>query len=301
MANVPKELSELLIEQYGADTAQKITDGFLKKRPVTFRVNTLKETVAEVTEYFEKLGVPLKKSCWNDEAFIAPSEYESVIRASSEYENGGIYLQSLSSMIPPVVLEPAAGESILDMCAAPGGKTTQMAAISRKMADITACEKNKIRAERLRFNLERQGAGRVSVLLSDARKLDDMFSFDKILLDAPCSGSGTVSPDSKDFTVELYERSRRTQKELLKKALKLLKPGGKMVYSTCSVLAGENEEVLKSVMPQFGARILKIPPERFLGVELLPTTLEGTLCICPDGLYEGFFTALIEKPKPVRG
>ena len=96
-------------------------------------------------------------------------------------------------MIPPLVLAPRQGETVLDMAAAPGGKTTQMAALSGNAALITACEKNRIRAERMQFNLQRQGATRVSVMVEDARRLDDLFSFDRILLDAPCSGSGTIA------------------------------------------------------------------------------------------------------------
>ena len=108
------------------------------------------------------------------------------------YREGGIYLQSLSSMLPPLFLAPKAGESVLDMAAAPGGKTTQMAAMTGNQAQITACEKNKVRQKRLKYNLEKQGASGTYVMVEDARKLNDFFSFDRILLDAPCSGSGTV-------------------------------------------------------------------------------------------------------------
>ena len=130
------------------------------------------------------------------------------------------------------------------MAAAPGGKTTQMSAISKNEAMITACEKNTIRAERLKYNLEKQGAKRVNVMKEDARKLDDYFSFDKILLDAPCSGSGTENIYSKNFTEELIKRSVKVQEELLTKALKILKSGKEMVYSTCSILKEENENIL---------------------------------------------------------
>lgn len=109
------------------------------------------------------------------------------------------------------------------MAAAPGGKTTQMVALSGGKAMITACEKNAIRAERLKFNIQRQGAGRVSVLVQDARKLDDFFSFDKILLDAPCSGSGTLTVREGElvnkFSRELVDNSARLQEALLRKAL----------------------------------------------------------------------------------
>ena len=114
-------------------------------------------------------------------------------------------------MLPPIILEPKEGENILDMAAAPGGKTTQMAALTNNKAFITAVEKNKIRAERLKYNLQKQGVGCVNVMLEDARKLSDFFSFDKILLDAPCSGSGTMSIFDKNFNEELIKRSSKIQ------------------------------------------------------------------------------------------
>ena len=209
------------------------------------------------------------------------------------YENGEIYMQSLSSMLPPIVLEPKEKENILDMTAAPGGKTTQMSAMTDNKAYITACEKNKIRAERLKYNLQKQGAKMVNVMQEDARKLSDYFSFDKILLDAPCSGSGTENVLNVKFTEELIERSVKTQEELLKKALKILKPGGEMVYSTCSILKQENEDLLKKFLKKSKIEIMPInlPDE----IPMLPTTLEGTVCVCPTEIYEGFFVAKIKK------
>ena len=102
-------------------------------------------------------------------------------------------MQSLSSMLPPIILNPKEKENILDMAAAPGSKTTQIASITNNNSYITACEINNIRAERLKYNIEKQGVNCAFVMVKDARKLDDFFSFDKILLDAPCSGSGTIS------------------------------------------------------------------------------------------------------------
>ncbi len=181
------------------------------------------------------------------------------------------------------------------MAAAPGGKTTQMSALSQNQAMITACEKNKIRAERLKYNLEKQGATRVNVMTEDSRKLSEYFSFDKILLDAPCSGSGTENIYSETFTEELIKRSAKTQEELLRKALKILKPGQEMVYSTCSILQEENEDILNKILRKSNAEIVPIQKELFREVELLPVKMEGTICIKPSKLYQGFFVAKIKK------
>ena len=96
-------------------------------------------------------------------------------------------------MLPAIILQPKEKMDILDMTAAPGGKTTQMAALTNNKAHITACEMNKIRFERMKYNLEKQGATCVFAMNQDSRRIDDFFSFDQILLDAPCSGSGTLN------------------------------------------------------------------------------------------------------------
>ena len=174
-----------------------------------------------------------------------------VLRAHPLYTDGALYLQSLSAMVPALLAAPRAGQSVLDMCAAPGGKTCQLAALSNNQALITACEKNPLRAERLRYNLAAQDA-RANVMVEDARRLDPYFSFDAALLDAPCSGSGTVQlMDARQakrqrFEADLLARTVRTQQALLARALELVPAGGVVTYSTCSILADENEEVVRA-------------------------------------------------------
>lgn len=215
------------------------------------------------------------------------------------YEKGEIYLQSLSSMLPPIILNPKEDIDILDMCAAPGGKTTQMATLSGNKAHITACEMNHIRLERLKYNIEKQGASCVYVMQKDARTIDDFFSFDSILLDAPCSGSGTLNVNDsklqKTFNINLINKCKNSQLQLLKKAIKVLKPGKEMVYSTCSILSCENEEILNNVLKTEKVEIVPINFEGIEDLPLLPTSIEGTLCVCPNELYEGFFIAKIRK------
>ncbi len=299
-AQIPEFLREMLTAQYGAETAVRIMEGYTKRRPVTLRANTLRADAAGVRRRLSDAGIRWREVAWSPEALILDEAREPAVRALDLYENGEIYLQSLSSMIPPLILGPRAGECILDMAAAPGGKTTQMAALTGGAAQITACEKNYARAERLRYNLEKQGAGGVLVMNEDARKLDPFFSFDRILLDAPCSGSGTIFAAERGgaavmISQELIDRSVRTQEALLRKALQLLKPGHEMVYSTCSVLNAENERVLKRVLPGAKARVVPIRHPMTEELPLLPAEIEGTLCICPTELYEGFFVAKIQK------
>ena len=243
-------------------------------------------------EKLDEAQIEYETISWYEKALIIKNVREEEIRKLEIYENGEIYLQSLSSMLPPIILEPKAGENILDMTAAPGGKTTEIAALTENKAYITACEKNKIRAERLKFNLQKQGVKSANIMVEDARKLSDYFSFDKILLDAPCSGSGTENIFDKNFSKELVERSVKFQEELLSKALKILKPGGEMVYSTCSILKQENEKVLERVLSKRNARIEPITVQ---DIEVLPSKIAGTITVCPTENYEGFFVAKIKK------
>ncbi len=297
--NIPEFLYHLLIEQYGETLTNTIIEGYSQQRPVTLRANTLKANISNIKTVFDNLHFTYKEVSWYQDALIIENISEEDIKNLDIYKNGEIYLQSLSSMIPPIVLSPKEDENILDMAAAPGGKTTQMLALSQNKAFITACEKNKIRAERLQYNLNKQGANRVNVMIKDARQLDDFFSFDKILLDAPCSGSGTISIFDKKlgttFTEDLVNRSSKVQSDLLRKAITLLKPGHEMVYSTCSILNKENEQILQKCINLKQIEILPIDVSVFTDAILLPTSIEGTLCIAPSDLYEGFFVAKLKK------
>mgnify|MGYP004475067903 FL=1 len=292
---IPQFLEEILQKQYNNEITNKIIEGYKEQRNVTLRINTIKTTKEKIKECLNQDKIEFQEVEWNRDALIIKNAREEEIRKFDIYEKGEIYLQSLSSMLPPIILEPKEGENILDMAAAPGGKTTQMAAITNNKVFITAVEKNKIRAERLKYNLQKQGVGCVNVMLEDARKLSDFFSFDKILLDAPCSGSGTMSIFDKNFNEELIKRSSKTQEELLKKALKILKPGGEMVYSTCSILKQENEEILEKVLIKANAEIEPINLTE--NIVTLPSKIDGTITVCPTENYEGFFVAKIRKLK----
>ena len=299
LKNIPDFLYNKLLNQYGENLTEQIIEGYSKNRPVTLRVNILKNSIENVKTLFINMGYDVKEIEWYKDALVIENIDESEIRQLDIYKNGEIYLQSLSSMIPVIVLNPAEGENILDMAAAPGGKTTQISAETGDKAFITACEKNKIRADRLKYNIEKQGAKKITVLMQDARNLDNYFSFDKILLDAPCSGSGTINLNDekleKIFTEDLIIRSVKTQFELLKKAITVLKPGHEMIYSTCSILKEENEENLSKVLKSGKVELVPIDQGIFKGIPLLPVSINGTICVCPNELYEGFFIARIRK------
>lgn len=294
---IPHFLYEMLLSQYGDDVTKKIIQGYKNNRLTTLRINTIKAKTEEIQQVFINNNIQFEKVPWYEHAYIIKNVTEKEIQNLEIYKQGKIYLQSLSSMIPPLVLNPKQGTDILDMAAAPGGKTTQIAAITDNKANITACEMNQIRAERLKFNLEKQGATSVYVMTKDARTIDDFFSFDQILLDAPCSGSGIINVNDKNinevFTQKLLQKTINSQRKLIQKAINVLKVGGEMVYSTCSILEQENENIIEEALKT--KRVQIVPIEACQELPTLPSKINGTITICPNELYEGFFIAKLVK------
>ena len=296
---LPAFLMQALQTQYGEQVTAEIVEGMQAHRRTTLRVNRLKSTPEQIAEALTAAGIAYEKVPFSEDAFLLTEAREKDIWALPMYENGDVYLQSLSSMLPPLALNPQPGMDILDMAAAPGGKTTQIAALTGNRASITACEINQIRAEKMRYNLEKQGATRVNVMVKDASKLEDFFRFDQILLDAPCSGSGTIllhNPQTyKAFSEKLVRNSARIQLNLLKKALTILKSGQSMVYSTCSILAMENEDIVQKALAGAKAKVVPVELTGLDTLPLLPCRIDGALCVRPNAEYEGFFLCKITK------
>ncbi len=296
---IPEFLSSRICKDYDLEYVNLIKKGYGVKRPLTLRVNNLKVKLEWVLNYFLENGIEFERVSWYENALIIKNKQEDDLRKLDIYEKGYIYFQSLSSMLPPLFMDFKANDQILDMTAAPGGKTTELAALSNNSVLITAVEKNKIRVERLKYNIEKQGAKRVAILQTDARFLDEYFMFDKILLDAPCSGSGTLFLDeeiSQKISEELIVRSIEVQKILLSNAIKHLKENGEIIYSTCSILKEENEKVLQAVLKDNpNIEIVPLDLDNYKDLPLLPVLLPGTLCVVPNEYYEGFFVAKLLK------
>ena len=291
-------LIEALTKQYGQALALEIAEGYKCKRYTTIRINTLKTSILEVTNEFNKLGIEYEQNALFTHALIIKNKTSKEMLELDLCKKGKIYLQSLSSQLPAILLEPKESCDILDMCASPGSKTTYLAQLVNNNSFITACEIDKIRMEILNANVNNLGVSCVNFMTVDSRKLDDFFRFDQILLDAPCSGSGTLSIYDKSmskFSKALVFNSSKLQFELLKKALTILKPGHEMIYSTCSILDIENEEVLNKILKICKCEIIPFNESIKKNLSLLPSRVEGALCIKPDCYFEGFFVAKIKK------
>lgn len=295
---IPAYLQERLLSCYGQETAERIELGYKAVRPVTMRINTLSADRGEVCGELDRAGIAWQNVDWYEQALILSEARENEIEKLNVYSEGKVYLQNLSAMIPPVVLKPQPGEAVLDMAAAPGGKTTQIAALTGGKAQITACERDARRAERLRYNLKMQKASAL-VMQKDARDLDDLFRFDRILLDAPCTGSGTLElrdgVPPRRMTPDWVVKTVKTQKAMMAKAIRLLKKGGEMVYSTCSILPEENEDVVTYALKTGNMELVPIEDDFMRDFPQLPVKLPGTLLVCPDALHEGFYVAKLRK------
>ncbi len=312
--SIPDFLVDKLNSVYGNEVSKEIIDGFSSQRKITLRVNNLKTNKAEVENELSKNGIIFSEVPWFDNALIIENFknqsiknfkvdkfnesnfFENEIKKLDIYNEGKIYLQSLSSMIPPLVMDFEDNEDILDMCSAPGGKTCEMSCLNNN-TNITACELNSIRFERLKYNIEKQGANNVTLLNTDSRRINNLFKFDSILLDAPCSGSGTLTfkNDNKNFTELLIDKCVKSQKALIDKAFRILKNGKTMVYSTCSILPEENEEIINYALEKYNFKIVPIKLNNFDESNLLKSSIDGTILVKPTNLYEGFFVAKLLK------
>ena len=221
-------------------------------------------------------------------------------------------MQSLSSMIPALALTPKSGMQILDVCAAPGSKITQIAALTKNSAEIVALEQSPVRYEKLLHNLALQGATSVEAIRSEALKYlrETETEFDAILLDVPCSAEGRIRLSNEKtygfWSLENTHRKAVLQTELLTAALGRLKVGGRLVYSTCTLAPEENEGVIEQVAQSgisFTLESLQLPPcyTRSIRPGKSPTNQTSDLDftrsirVLPSEMTEGFFVGVILK------
>jgi len=254
------------------------------------RVNTLKIPEKELVALLKRKNVQLKKIPFLDSSYWANADF--ALSSTSEYLHGYIYMQEAASQIPAQVLSPESGDAVLDMCSAPGSKTTQLAALMKNKGTLVALDSNMARISVLKNNLERCGVRNCLVYHKDAVYADDLqFKFDKVLLDAPCSGNFTTDPDWFDKrSLEGLNVMAKIQKALMSSAVKVLKPDGTMVYSTCSLEPEENEAIMEWAIENLSLELV----DTGLSVGEKGVTLATALCrrFWPDTAgTQGFFIA----------
>lgn len=247
---------------------------------------------------------------WCSTGYAFPPD-ESRLSHTVEHAVGAYYLQAKAPMFAVEALAPQPGERVLDLCAAPGGKTTQIAAHMNNTGLLVANEMSKKRLPALVGNLERCGVGNAVITQAQGTMLARYFHnfFDRILVDAPCSGDGIVRKDLgmlRYWSPEDAQRQAQTQTGLLRAAFHMLRPGGTLVYSTCSLSLEENEHVLMALLTRYGESASVLPISDMEGLPLaepvrtdLPDSLRHAVRIWPH-LHdtEGAFVARIGKRSP---
>ncbi len=297
----------------------------------SLRVNTLKMSVADFREAAKKRGWELSPVPWCAEGFFIDREDRSrALGRDLLHQVGCFYMQEAASMLPPAFLAAQPGETILDMSAAPGSKTTQVAASLQGRGVVVANDVQENRLWTLKSNVHRLGATNVIV----TKKVGQWFAkhmterFDRVLCDAPCTAQGTVRKDSDALTycgIENIEKMARLQVQLLESAIHAAKVGGTIVYSTCTLTPEENEGVIFEILQKFGDRVeVADPRERVAGSgEWLQQPIDDSYRVqewlakerdysLPAHGYplgrlwpqtldtEGFFTAVLRKNAPTK-
>ncbi len=313
-SELPSLFIERLHDMYGAALVAQIEKTFAE-RPTTFRVNTIKTNRKNVMNELERLGFKTQPVAWYADAFILKNKSKRELTETALYENGHIYIQSLASMVPPLVLAPMPGEVVLDLTAAPGSKTSQMAAMMEKTGELVANDNNKIRFFKLKHNMEVLGvvgesAWRFSLHMQHGAALVKKYKnyFDKILLDAPCSAEARfIAGDSTTYgywSERKIKEMAYKQRQLLLSVWGALKPGGTLVYSTCTLAPEENEVQIERLLERYKdvelmdvslGNLRRLPTVTKWGNSTFSDGLKKCVRILPTDLIEGFFVAKLRK------
>lgn len=247
--SIPEWLVELWLEDFGEEQAEQLCLASNEPAPPSLRVNTLRTTPDELAGFLARSGyATLKKTIIPEELTLA--DFGPVTK-SKWYQQGLFMLQDAASMLPPHLLEPKAGETVLDLCAAPGGKTTHIAALAGPTALVVGNDVNPVRLGLVQEAAERLGMSNVHAVCGHGSQAPYAAQFDRVLVDAPCSGLGTLRrhPDLKwRMSPEIIERLAAQQRELLLAASKLCKNGGLIVYSVCTFTRQETRDLVDTVL-----------------------------------------------------
>lgn len=267
------------------------------------RLNTFLWSSPDWGQFVDQNNLQIKAIPWCPQGFFYQEPDMKSLGNSAEFLVGRYYIQDATSMIPPEILQPQAGEIILDLCSAPGGKTIHLANLMQGQGLIIANEVVNSRRSILRQQLARYQIPNCAVTGYDVTFFSRHYPnfFDKILLDAPCSGEGMRSrkTDIQDnFSLNRLKFNAKRQKRLLQEAFLSLKPGGKIVYSTCALSYDENEAVVLDLLEKFpkNAELLATSLKKYPGISTPESKLKKTIRIWPFYLNtNGFFVAHIKK------
>lgn len=282
----PKFYTEYFYNNYGEEFTKKLLKANNEMPPFTIRVNTLKTSKSDLMSNLKELSFEIEETVYDNALNILNPKG---IIDTKYFDEGHFYVQDLGSILVASFLNPRENSSLLDLCAAPGGKTTNLAELMNNTGEIIACDKSQGKIKLIQENAKRLGVKNIETRVNDARVLNKDFidKFDYVLVDAPCSGTGLYrkKPDIKwNKDLEDIKSLAEIQLEILDKAKDYVKDGGELLYSTCSLSKIENEDVVNKFLENNkNFKIKKLRDREVL--KLFPST---------DG-SDGFSISLMEK------
>ena len=247
----PERIINSFINDYGVDTAEELLKESLKPAPVVIRVNTLKTDTKTLKAKLEKCGIP-SQTAETENALILKKGIDAA--DFDLYKSGFFYAEDISSQTAVSVLNPKKGERVLDMCAAPGGKSFTMALLMENAGEIISCDLYEQRVGLIKSGAERLGIDIIKPMTADACVYNEDFGvFDCILCDVPCSGLGVLrrKPDIKYKPESDFTELQKLQYRILENAARYLKKGGRILYSTCTLRREENEKLVNSFIMEY--------------------------------------------------
>nr|WP_311565425.1 16S rRNA (cytosine(967)-C(5))-methyltransferase RsmB [Peptoniphilus grossensis] len=282
----PKFYTEYFYNNYGEEFTKKLLKANNEMPPFTIRVNTLKTSKSDLMSNLKELGFEIEETVYDNALNILNPKG---IIDTKYFDEGHFYVQDLGSILVASFLNPRENSSLLDLCAAPGGKTTHLAELMNNTGEIMACDKSQGKIKLIQENAKRLGVKNIETRVNDARVLNKDFidKFDYVLVDAPCSGTGLYrkKPDIKwNKDLEDIKSLAEIQLEILEKAKDYVKDGGELLYSTCSLSKIENEDVVNKFLENNKNFKIKKLRDRDV-LKLFPST---------DG-SDGFSIILMEK------
>jgi len=307
LIKLSENISNYILRNFGQDYLDQFSEHYLDDHSTYLRLPNDLNTHSGITANLHQYGLELEQHSSVPIAYKVLSGHEKIGK-TLEYTLGKYYIQSLSSMIPPMILNPGKDEITLDTCAAPGSKSTQLAEMLKNRGTLYANEPNPKRVRSLVYNVDRMGFVNMGIIQKPGELLSKKFDhyFDKILVDAPCSGLGIVQKKgeiSNWWTEKSVARISDTQLRILISAIKTAKVGAEIVYSTCTLTIEENELILNTILKKYPVELkeidLPLPSHpaltEFEGEQLNPQIKHARRIIPWEVGSEGFFVAKLVK------
>lgn len=296
--SIPSWMLSLWKESYGQDTIKRMLAAFLTDTPLTVRCNLTRKTVEEIAESLVRQGVEVERSPYVES--ILHLKHVDYLEKLEAFLNGWIHVQDLSSGLVGLAAAPKAGDMVLDVCGAPGGKGLHIADLLKGTGHVEVRDISDHKVQIIEENIRRSGFSNISASVWDALEPDESMTekADIVIADLPCSGLGIIGkkPDIKTrMTPEGLEDLAKLQREILSVVYRYVKPGGTFVYSTCTIDRKENEENVAWFLDHYPFRPVNI--EGRLGEHLKSDTMkQGYIQILP-GIHpcDGFFLSVMQR------